>query len=48
MLALSIGNYARLQGNENIRTIQVVSLIAIGMLLGILLRNVFGLFRKGS
>ena len=46
LLALSIANFARLPGNENIRAIQMVSLIVIGVLLGILLRNLFGLVKK--
>ncbi len=48
ILALAIGNYSRLPGNESVRPIQVASLIAIGMCLGILVRNLFALMRGRS
>ena len=48
-LLLSIGNYARLGGTENIRAVQIVSLLAIGACAGILLRNLIASFsKKGS
>ncbi len=43
LLSLSIGNYARLQGTENIRTIEFVSIWAIGALSGLL---IYGIIRK--
>ena len=42
LLVFSIVNYSRLSGNENIRTIQFLSILAIGMLAGILLRGIIG------
>ncbi len=39
LLMLSIGNYARLTGNENIRAIQFVSIFIIGALTGILIQD---------
>ncbi len=41
LLMLAIGNYFRISGNENIRTIQFLSIFAIGMLSGVLLRELF-------
>jgi len=46
MLMLSIGNYFRIQGNENIRAIQFLSIFVIGMLSGLLIRDLFIKFRK--
>jgi hypothetical protein len=40
LLVLSIGNYYRISGNENIRTIQFLSIFVIGMLAGVLLRGI--------
>jgi hypothetical protein len=40
LLLLSIVNYTRITGNENIRTIQFLSIFSIGMLSGILLLDV--------
>jgi hypothetical protein len=38
MLMISCGNFARLSGNEHIRPIQYISLLAIGALLAILIQ----------
>ncbi len=38
-------NYSRLSGTENVRPIHVVSLIGLGIVLGVLLRNVIAYFR---
>jgi hypothetical protein len=46
VIILSIFNYSRLTGTENIRAIHVVTLITIGLGLGVLLTNVFGYFRR--
>lgn len=46
MLMLSIGNYFRIQGNENIKAIQFLSIFVIGMLSGLLIRDLFIKFRK--
>ncbi len=40
MLMLSILNFSRLTGNENIRTIQYISLMAIGALSALLIQQV--------
>ncbi len=40
ILMLSIINYSRLKGNENIRLIQFVSIFTIGALTALLLREV--------
>jgi len=40
VLMLSIGNYARLKGNENIRAVQFLSIFAIGALSGILMQDI--------
>lgn len=46
LLILSIGNYSRLEGNESVRTIQFLSIFAIGMLSGILIRELIARFRS--
>jgi hypothetical protein len=46
VICLGIGNYARLTGTEDIRAIHVVTLITIGMGIGVLLRNVLTHFAK--
>lgn len=46
ILMLSVGNYMRLQGNENIRAIQFLSIFTIGLLSGLLLRELFAKFRN--
>ena len=46
MLMISIGNYFRIQGNENIKAIQFLSIFVIGMLSGLLIRDLFIKFRK--
>lgn len=40
MFILSVGNFSRIQGNENIRTIQFVSIFVMGMLFGLLLKEI--------
>lgn len=40
LLMISVGNYSRLTGNENIRTIQFISIFAIGALSGLLIREI--------
>ena len=46
VIVLGIGNYARLTGTEDIRAIHIVTLITIGMAIGVLLRNVLTHFAK--
>jgi hypothetical protein len=45
LLIISIGNYSRLIGNENIRTIQFLSIFVIGALSGLLLNEFIALFK---
>ncbi len=40
MLMLSVVNYSRLKGNENIRLIQFISIFVIGALTALLIREV--------
>lgn len=44
-LILTIGGFSRLVGNENIRAIQMIYLIMIGVFLGILLQSVIARLR---
>jgi len=39
LLMLSIGNFSRLKGNENIRAIQFLSIFVIGVLSGLLINE---------
>lgn len=48
VILLALFNYSRLTGTENIRAIHVVTLITLGMGLGILLMNVITWFRNKS
>ena len=45
-LMLAVGNYSRIAGNENIRTVQFLSIFAIGALSSLLLREIIGRFNK--
>jgi hypothetical protein len=45
ILSLSIGNYFRIAGNENIRAIQFLSIFVIGMLMGVLLMQIAVMIR---
>jgi hypothetical protein len=45
ILMISIGNYFKIVGNENIRPIQFFSIFTIGMLSGLLLNEVFTYFK---
>ncbi len=40
LLSLSIGNYSRMVGNENIRTVQFFSIFAIGSITALLVREI--------
>lgn len=40
LFILSVGNFSRIQGNENIRTIQFLSIFAMGMLFGLLVKEI--------
>ncbi len=46
LLILAIGNYSRISGNENIRTVQFLSIFVIGMLSGVIIRDVIVLVRS--
>jgi hypothetical protein len=46
LLMLSIGNYSRIIGNENIRTIQFLSIFAIGALSALLIRELITEFKN--
>lgn len=48
MLIISIGNYTRMVGNENIRTVQFLSIFAIGALTALLIRSIAEGFRSKS
>ncbi len=39
LLMLTIGNFTRLKGNENIKTIQFLSIFVIGALSGLLIKE---------
>jgi hypothetical protein len=45
---LAIGNYFRISGNENIRTIQFLSIFAIGMLSGVIIRELIAKLKGNS
>jgi hypothetical protein len=46
LLMLSVGNYFRISGNENIRTIQFLSIFAIGALSSLLVRELIEKFKN--
>jgi hypothetical protein len=46
LLILAIGTYSRISGNENIRTVQFLSIFVIGMLSGVIIRDVIVLVRS--
>lgn len=45
LLLLSIGNFSRLANNDNIRTIQFISIFAIGALTALLINELVSLFK---
>ncbi len=45
LLLLSIGNYGRLAGNENIRVIQFISIFLMGVFAGLLIHELVTLFK---
>jgi hypothetical protein len=45
---ISIGNYSRIVGNENIRTIQFISIFSIGALSALLLKEIASRFMKSK
>ncbi|MBP8193520.1 MAG: hypothetical protein KAX69_07935 [Chitinophagales bacterium] len=47
LLVLSIGNFSRMATNSSIRTVEFLSVLAIGILTGLLLREFSeGVFQK--
>lgn len=46
LLLISIVNYTKITGNENIRTVQFLSIFAIGGLSALLLNEFVRLFRE--
>ena len=40
LFILSVGNFSRIQGNENIRTVQFLSIFVMGMLFGLLVKEI--------
>lgn len=46
LLFISVGNYFRIVGNENVRTIQFLSIFAIGALSILLIREMVTLFKN--
>jgi hypothetical protein len=45
LLIIAIGNYSRLSGSENIRTIQFLSIFVMGALSSLLINEFFVLFK---
>ena len=45
LLIITIGNFVRLKGNENIRTIQFLSIFVIGALSALLVNELVVLFK---
>jgi hypothetical protein len=45
LLMIAIGNYSRLAGSENIRTIQFLSIFVMGALSALLINEFFTLFK---
>jgi hypothetical protein len=46
LFILSVGNFSRIQGNDNIRTIQFVSIFVMGMLFGLLMKEIIDAIRN--
>ena len=45
-LILAVINYSRIVGNENIRTVQFLSIFAIGAISGLLLQQIIARFKE--
>jgi hypothetical protein len=45
LLLIAIGNYSRLSGSENIKTIQFLSIFVMGALSALLINEFFTLFK---
>jgi|CXWJ01.1.fsa_nt_gi uncharacterized membrane protein len=46
VLSGALWNFSQLEGRENIRNIHIVSLVVIGMCIGVLLANIMEMFSK--
>jgi hypothetical protein len=46
MLIISVGNYFRIVGNENVRTVQFLSIFVIGAISALLLKELKNSFNK--
>ena len=46
LFMISVGNYSRIIGNENIRTIQFLSIFAIGALSALLIKEIAELLKS--
>lgn len=46
LLIISVGNYFRIVGNENVRDIQFLSIFAIGAITALLVKELFGNSKK--
>ena len=46
LLFISVGNYFRIVGNENVRTIQFLSIFAIGAISSLLIREIAIAFKN--
>lgn len=42
LLLVALGNYARMAGKEDIRTVEFLSIFAIGALAALLIKDIFG------
>ncbi|MBC7524939.1 MAG: hypothetical protein H7239_10915 [Flavobacterium sp.] len=46
VLVISISNYFRIAGNESIKKVGFISILAIGMILGLLLREIISVLKN--
>ncbi|HNP31955.1 MAG TPA: hypothetical protein PKN96_01535 [Flavobacterium sp.] len=46
LFILSVGNFSRIQGNDNIRAIQFLSIFVMGMLFGLLVKEIVDSIRN--
>ncbi len=46
LLMISIGNYFRIVGSENVRNVQFLSIFAIGAITALLIKELFGNLKK--
>jgi hypothetical protein len=48
VLVLSLGNYMRLTGTENIRAIHIITLLTMGVAIGVMLVHIFKLVGRNK